>query len=215
MLASLSISGMFNSKLAISLGFKTIRIIAIVIIHADRPRISICQSVSTDGLVAPIVGDIIVCEENAMKGKIIPALWIFILMNSPFVCHGESKFIGVVKTVDREAFVIRNAQPSKVVTGMTIQIGDVLKTGADGSMGLIFSDDTVISLGPNTEFAIKKYLFDPIEGKLSFFAKMAQGTISFLCGQIAKLAPDSVRVEIPAATIGLRGTHFLVKAEQE
>ena len=150
-----------------------------------------------------------------MKGKIILVLLIFIVMSNPFVCYGESTFIGIVKTVDGEAFVIRNDQPAKAVKGMTIQMGDVLKTGADGCMGIIFSDDTVISMGLNTELTIKRYLFDPRRGKLSFFAKMVQGTISFLCGQIAKLAPDSVCVEIPAATIGIRGTHFLVKAEKE
>lgn len=150
-----------------------------------------------------------------MKKKIIPSLFLLILLSNPFMCYGESTFIGIVKTVHREAFVIRNAQPEKAIKGMTIQMGDVLKTGTDGCMGLIFSDDTVISMGPNTELTIKRYLFDPRKGKLSFFAKMVQGTISFLCGQIAKLAPDSVRVEIPAATIGLRGTHFLVKAEKE
>ena len=150
-----------------------------------------------------------------MKGYIIRAICIFILMSSPLVCHGELKFIGVVKTADREAFVIRNAQSAEAVAGMPIQIGDVLKTGTDGGMGLIFNDDTVISLGPDTEIVIKKYLFDPLEGKLSFFAKMVQGTISFLCGQIAKLDPDSVRIVIPAATIGPRGTQFLVRAEQE
>jgi hypothetical protein len=136
-------------------------------------------------------------------------------MSSPFVCHGESQYIGIVKTVDKEAYVIRSANPTKALTGMTIQVGDVLKTGSDGSLGIIFSDDTVMSLGPHTEITIKKYLFDPVEGKLSFLANMVRGTISFLCGQIAKLAPDAVSVEIPVATIGLRGTHFLVKAEQD
>ena len=98
---------------------------------------------------------------------------------------------------------------------MKIQIGDVVKTGDKGGIGLIFTDDTIISMGSKSEITIEDYLFEPIEGKLSFIARMIQGTISFISGQITKLSPESVRLETPAATIGVRGTHVLVKVERQ
>ena len=42
---------------------------------------------------------------------------------------------------------------------------------------------------------------------------MFQGTFSYLSGQISKLVPGAVRLETPDATIGMRGTHVLVKVE--
>jgi hypothetical protein len=34
-------------------------------------------------------------------------------------------------------------------------------------------------------------------------------------GRIAKLAPDSVRLETPAAIVGVRGTSLVIRASQE
>jgi len=44
--------------------------------------------------------------------------------------------------------------------------------------------------------------------------KMAKGTFSYLSGLIAKLAPDSVKLLIPDATIAVRGTKLLVDVQQ-
>ena len=92
-------------------------------------------------------------------------------------------------------------------------MGDILKTGDGGALGLIFYDDTIISMGPRTELAIEAYLFEPLEGKLAFIAKILRGTVSYLSGQIAKLSPESVKLVTPAATIGVRGTHVLIKVD--
>jgi hypothetical protein len=60
---------------------------------------------------------------------------------------------------------------------------------------------------------VDEYLFDPLEKELSFIARLIRGTISFLSGQIAKLSPESVQLVMPAATIGVRGTHVLIKVD--
>jgi hypothetical protein len=96
---------------------------------------------------------------------------------------------------------------------MKVMKGDSVTTGSNGKVGLIFEDDTVISLGSNSRIAIENFLFQPSEKKLSFVARMYQGTASFLSGQIAKLAPQQVQVETPHATVGTRGTHYLVKVD--
>ena len=122
-------------------------------------------------------------------------------------------FVGLVKSVEGQAFVTRGGETKDVVAGMEIKMGDIVKTGDGGSVGLIFSDDTIISMGPRTELAIEDYLFEPIEGKLAFIAKILRGTVSYLSGQIAKIAPESVKLITPAATIGVRGTHVLIKVD--
>ena len=122
-------------------------------------------------------------------------------------------FVGLVKSVEGQAFVTRGGETKDVVAGMEIKMGDIVKTGDGGSVGLIFSDDTIISMGPRTELAIEDYLFEPVEGKLAFIARILKGTVSYLSGQIAKLSPKSVELVTPAATIGVRGTHVLIKVD--
>ena len=122
-------------------------------------------------------------------------------------------FVGVVKTLEGGAVITRNGKTIAVGTGMEIQQTDCVKTDQRGYVGLVFSDDTRISIGPNTEIAIDDYLFEPLEKKLSFVLRLIRGTLSFLSGQIAKLSPESVQLVMPAATIGVRGTHVLMKVD--
>jgi len=128
-------------------------------------------------------------------------------------CVAAEEFVGLVKSVEGQASIARGGETKEVVAGMDIKMGDVLKTGGDGSVGLIFSDDTIISMGPRTELAVEDYLFEPIEGKLAFIARILRGTVAYLSGQIAKLSPESVQLVTPAATIGVRGTHVLIKVD--
>ena len=88
--------------------------------------------------------------------------------------------MGLVKSVEGKAVLTRSGETEDVVAGMEIKMGDVIKTGRDGSVGLIFSDDTIISMGPSTELAVEDYLFEPVEGKLAFIARIIKGTVSYL-----------------------------------
>jgi hypothetical protein len=97
--------------------------------------------------------------------------------------------------------------------GDKILMGDSLKTGPEGSLGMIFKDDTLLSIGPQSEITISEFLFSPAEGKLSIVTRLLKGTAAYLTGIIAKLSPESVRFETPVANIGIRGTKFAVKIE--
>ena len=132
-----------------------------------------------------------------------------------WVClaSAESTHVGIVKSVMGQAQIVRGPQALSVEVNVKLLNGDLVKTGPDGKVGLVFEDDTVVSMGPNSQFRIEEFMFQPAAKKLSFIGRMIQGTAAFLSGQIAKLAPEMVRLETPDATIGLRGTHVLVKVE--
>ena len=91
-------------------------------------------------------------------------------------------------------------------------MGDRLITGDNGAMGVIFTDNTRISLGPDSKINIDHYVFNPRQGVFSFLAELVQGTASYISGAIGKLSPDSVEFRTPTAVVGVRGTSFLFKA---
>ncbi|MFZ5570280.1 MAG: FecR family protein [Thermodesulfobacteriota bacterium] len=128
--------------------------------------------------------------------------------------RAESGFVGTVKAVKPDAFLIRRGMTMTASAHMKIMIGDVVRTGANGSVGFILKDDTVISMGPDSEIVIDDFVFDPAGKKLSFIARLYHGTVAYISGQIAKLSPESVRFETPVATIGMRGTRFLVAIDK-
>jgi hypothetical protein len=78
---------------------------------------------------------------------------------------------------------------------------------------VIFKDDTLLSLGPESALVIDKFVFVPREGKFSIVLRMIRGTVAYLSGLISKLAPDSAHFETPTASIGIRGTRFVVRVE--
>jgi len=123
--------------------------------------------------------------------------------------------IGSIKTTKGTASIVRQEKVILAKIGERIFEGDILRTGADGSLGVIFKDDTLLSLGPNSELAIDEFLFAPAQGKLSFVTRMLRGTAAYLSGIIAKLSPESVRFETPVGSVGIRGTKFVVKIDEK
>jgi hypothetical protein len=121
--------------------------------------------------------------------------------------------IGIVKSLSGEVMVDRRGSIIKAVTNLRLLEGDVVQTGQNGKAGLILEDDSVISMGFNSRIVIKSYMFNPNEMKMSFITRILQGTVSYLSGQIAKLAPNRVSIETPYATVGVRGTHVLIQVD--
>jgi len=148
-----------------------------------------------------------------MRKTVILAAGAILLLWNWNICSAEIQVAGIVKSVKGRAVISRNGQSLDAANGMKILMGDVIKTTETASIGLIFDDDTVVSMGPASEMAIDEYYFAPIEGKLSFVVRFIHGTIAYLSGQISKLSPQSVRLETPVATIGVRGTQVLIKLE--
>jgi len=140
-------------------------------------------------------------------------LLVFFFLLSPKHSSAKIESVGIIKSVSGEVTITSAHQTTSVtaVTNMKIIKGDSIKTGGKSSVGLIFDDDTVISLGSNSEIIIQNFLFNPVNKELSFVAKMIKGTFSFLSGQITKLAPDKVQLKTPDATLAIRGTKLCVQ----
>jgi hypothetical protein len=152
-------------------------------------------------------------QEVAMRPTSVNLSCLLMMLIGLRASAAAQAFIGVVKSIEGSAVIQRSETTIPAAYGMEIQKGDIVRTDRNGSVGLVFSDDTRVSMGPGTEIAVDDYLFEPLEKKLSFVLRMIQGTVSFLSGQMAKLSPESVRLVMPAATIGVRGTHVLIKVD--
>ncbi len=121
--------------------------------------------------------------------------------------------IGYVMTVKGEASVQIDGKTIAAVVGTPVYLNASLSTGAAGSMGITFKDNTIMSFGPNTQMTMDEYLFAPAEGHLKLSARLTHGTLNYISGVIAKLKPEAVAVKTPTGTIGVRGTHFVVKVD--
>lgn len=131
------------------------------------------------------------------------------------VARAENASIGFVKVVEGEASITSSGETMPANPGSAVHIGDTANTGENGSLGITLKDNTIMSLGPDTELRIDEYLFAPAQDELKLLASLAKGTLHYISGVIAKLKPNAVSVKTPSGIIGVRGTRFLVKAEAE
>jgi len=125
----------------------------------------------------------------------------------------ENLTVGSVKTATGTAHLNRDGQLFTAHVGDHLFKGDILITADNSSLGVIFRDDTILSLGSRSEICIDEFIFDPAHDDVSFITSVSKGTAQFISGQIAKVAPDKMTVETPLSTIGIRGTRFLVKVD--
>ena len=124
--------------------------------------------------------------------------------------QGDS--IGVVEVSNGNTFITRvDGAKTSAKVGDPIFQGDLIETDTNGSIGILFSDDSVFSLAEEGQMVIDEMIYNPgtQEGSASF--NIAAGVFTFVSGQIAKTAVDAMQVETPTATIGIRGTAGAVR----
>lgn len=146
-----------------------------------------------------------------MRRILFPALFLatfLVLVSGTPVCAEDT--IGMVRSSQGMATVTRGGEVLTGSPGTKLMKGDILETGSGGTMGIIFRDNSTLSLGPESRLSVDEFLFSPAEGKLGIIARITRGSMAYLSGLIGKLAPESARFETPTASIGIRGTYFAV-----
>ena len=118
---------------------------------------------------------------------------------------------GRIKVVSGSAFIVRESGLIPARAGQSVFEADGLRTGVDGRIGVTLKDDTRVSLGPSSEVRLERFVYAPADGGLGLVLKIVRGVAAYVSGQIAKLAPDSVRLETPAAIVGVRGTSLAIR----
>jgi hypothetical protein len=120
---------------------------------------------------------------------------------------------GRIKTVSGPAFIVRDGATIPAQPGQMVFEADAIRTGADGSVGVTLKDDTRLALGPSSEVRLARFLYEPGNGGLGLVLKFVRGVTAYVSGRMAKLAPESIRLETPAAIVGVRGTSLAIRVE--
>ena len=125
-----------------------------------------------------------------------------------------SNAAGRIRIASGSVFIVRAGELVQAQVGQTVYEADSLRTGADGRVGVTLKDDTRVSLGPASEVRLDRFAFAPAEGQFGFALRIVRGVVAYVSGKIAKLAPDSIRLETPAAIVGVRGTTLALRVSE-
>jgi hypothetical protein len=120
--------------------------------------------------------------------------------------------VGQIKVSTGSVSIERAGKRLPGVIGTNVEVTDSIVTGADGSAGITFADNSRLSVGPNSTLAITRFHFDQTTHEGGFDSTLKRGTLSVISGKLAKRSPDAMTVSTPSTILGVRGTEFVVRA---
>jgi len=85
---------------------------------------------------------------------------------------------------------------------------------ANGTMRIDFVDETRVELTEQSRLVIDEFVYDPANDIGSLSMKASLGTVRYASGQIAKKYKQNVKIRTPSATIGVRGTDFVMVVDE-
>lgn len=137
-------------------------------------------------------------------------LLLFILLSTPAFAG-----IGSITEFKGAGNIKRAAKVMPAVRGSGIEKNDTVSTNSQGKFKITFVDSTVVNITENSRLVIDDFVFDgggKSKGKLGL--KVALGTVRYASGAIAHGNPGGVNIRTPTATIGVRGTDFVMSVDE-
>lgn len=125
------------------------------------------------------------------------------------------EWAGTVKGVAGVVSVDRGGKTLPLALGDKVFPGDRLLSGAGGRIAVTLRDDTLISTGANSQVALKDFSFNPSTQDGNLMIAVLRGVTAMVSGLLAKTNPNAMQVTTPTATIGIRGTEFIVEVADE
>ncbi len=121
---------------------------------------------------------------------------------------------GFVKSVRGNVQLLNGAGAARTASpGDALGAVDRIVTGPDSSAAVVLRDDTTLVVGPSSRLDLKEFHFDGTTREGGILLSLLRGSMRMITGLIGKTNPDAVRVETQTATIGIRGTDFIVQAD--
>lgn len=119
--------------------------------------------------------------------------------------------VGQIKTAKGTVVLVRGGQEIAAAAGTPLQQSDRIVTKADGSAGITFADNSLLSLGPDSMLDISRFSFGAKDEPDALEATLHRGTLSAVSGKIVAKTPEAMRIRTPTTVLGVRGTEFFVK----
>jgi tetratricopeptide (TPR) repeat protein len=115
---------------------------------------------------------------------------------------------GAVTVEHKDAVVVQANAPAggslEAKVGDKVYRGDVVRTGSNGAVALVFADGTTFNISSNANMELNEFIYDPKGSSNSTLLSLKKGTFTFIAGAVAHTG--NMKVETPVGTMGIRGT---------
>ena len=149
------------------------------------------------------------------NNNLIIVVVVSLLSLSSFTISVQAATTGVGKAIISIGKVFttsKDGKEKKLKRRGKVFEGDTIKVGKKSRLQLRFIDNQLVVLKANTVFRIDEYKFkDKNDNKKSAALTLLKGGMRSVTGLIGKSARDKYKVRTPVATMGVRGTHYILQ----
>ena len=111
--------------------------------------------------------------------------------------------IGVAAATKNEVHGFIGAAPRALGAGSEVFANELVRTGQAATAQLLFLDQTSLSIGPQSEIKLDRFVYNAERGTGTLALSATKGAFRFISGS---QSPTSYSIKTPVATIGVRGT---------
>lgn len=120
---------------------------------------------------------------------------------------------GFVKSVQGTVRLVGPSSEQRPLrVGDAVGSANRIETEAESGASVVLRDGTVLVLGPSSQLDLKQFSFDATTQEGGMFVSLVRGSLRMITGLLGK-KPETVRVDTQTATIGIRGTDFIVTSD--
>jgi hypothetical protein len=121
--------------------------------------------------------------------------------------------VGEVTTVIGLGKIHNTLGEQSIARGQRIRAGDKIETAAGGHVHVRFVDGGLVSIRPLSRLHIEDYRNRDTQNQAAIKFRLDVGVVRSVTGQWGESNRDRFRLNTPVAAIGIKGTDFVVKAE--
>ena len=122
---------------------------------------------------------------------------------------------GTMKLVQGDVRVADANGERKLLPGDPLSSADKVLTGADGAASMVLRDGTTMMVGPRSRVDLEKFTYNSTTQEGNLVVSVLRGSMRMITGLISKTNPHAIAVTTRTATIGVRGTDFIVEVDAE
>jgi len=142
------------------------------------------------------------------------SLTISLILLLSFSLFAENS-VGKIISLEGRAFIQKeNSGFKKLKINDSVENGDTLKTSNNGKIKIVFMDNSVMFVASKSQLIVEKYNYNKQNKERSSVLNLLSGRVKLLVAKLSSQKRD-FKIKTKTATVGVRGTEFIVSAENE
>jgi FecR protein len=135
------------------------------------------------------------------------------LFGAPFTIGDAAAKVGVTSATDGDPLGKPPQEAERVLRiGIDVQANELITTNANDRAHLVFLDGSSLTVGPNAQLTIDKFVFDPSTKTGELAINASKGVLRLVGGKISK--NNAITITTPSSTIGIRGGITIMEVGQ-